>query len=214
MPYIVFEGCDATGKTTVSQSVHSKLLESGVNTIWTGHPGATEIGKKLRDLVKYSDVQIDPFTEQLLMTVDNSAFIHLKLKKELKKKTMVIADRCNIIGAYTYGVASGNSIEDLKAQHAVLKNKFEPIDLLFVFVAPWEVIKERMAKRGIDLNDRIESRGEKFFRDVLKLYQDIVTPGTEIHYIIKSYAKRVQVIDATQPIDKVVESCSAFLRYI
>jgi dTMP kinase len=209
--YVVFEGTDGCGKTSVSKMVSQKLQEEGQASSWSGHPGSTPIGQKLRELIKYSEFDIDPFTEQLLMVADNSAFIHLKLKQELEAGLTVIADRCNFTGAYPYGVSAGNSIEDMKTQHAVLKDRWVPIDRLIIFNIDWETAKERMLSDDVNGDERqkcrIEKRGDAYFENVCKMYKEMAQEGTELNDIAKNFAHNVHVVDASQDISHVFDQC-------
>ena len=43
--FIAFEGCDGSGKTTVSRAVYERLKEEGYDVIYTREPGGIEISE-------------------------------------------------------------------------------------------------------------------------------------------------------------------------
>ena len=43
--FIVFEGCDGSGKTTVSQGVYQNLIDKGYPVIYTREPGGIDIAE-------------------------------------------------------------------------------------------------------------------------------------------------------------------------
>lgn len=147
--FIVLEGPDSTGKTTMSQRLAKWLQESaGIDAVWTRHPGATATGKELRKLIVESHHPIDPHTRGLMFAADNSAFIHEVLQPKLAAGTWVIADRSNFISSMAYQIADGATFDALDKIHdATAAGGSPPIDLLMIFRASFETIQRRLALR-------------------------------------------------------------------
>jgi dTMP kinase len=222
--YIVFEGPEGCGKSSTSEIIYENLKKQGIKVIHTRHPGATKLGQEIRSLTKHRhDIEIDPFTEQLLMACDNSAFIHGVLIPALEDDTIVIADRCNFISGFPYGMANGNPLETIENQHKVLMDVWRMIDHLLIFDLPFEMAQERLNKRQDEQGDdgiegqicKFESRGDSFSRKVSDLYKEmIMTEGseTDLNYVIDGvYAENIKVIDASQSQDKVVKDCEEYI---
>jgi thymidylate kinase len=70
--YIVFEGPDYVGKSTLTTNVNKKLEEAGVPNLATRHPGATPLGRLLRIAVKNPDAFLDqePYNSDEKIVVD------------------------------------------------------------------------------------------------------------------------------------------------
>lgn len=173
--FIVLEGPDSTGKTTMSQKLVTWLHENaGVDAVWTRHPGATATGKELRKLIVESHHPIDAHTRGLMFAADNSAFINEILKPKLEAGTWVIADRNNFISSMAYQIADGATFDTLDKIHdATVAAGSPPIDLLLVFRASFETIQKRLALRPESeksdsyqkkLNDR------KYFDKIMNAY--------------------------------------------
>lgn len=147
--FIVLEGPDSTGKTTMSQRLAKWLKEdAGIDAVWTRHPGATATGKELRKLIVESHHPIDPNTRGLMFAADNSAFIHEILEPKLAAGVWVIADRSNFISSMAYQIADGATFDALDKIHdATTAGGCSKIDLLFIFRASFETIQKRLALR-------------------------------------------------------------------
>ncbi|RLF64196.1 MAG: dTMP kinase, partial [Thermoplasmata archaeon] len=87
--FIVFEGIDGSGKTTVCRMLEKKLKSLGFNVFFTSEPTNMEYGKILRRKLKSG---MDPIEAVLLFALDR--YNHVKIIREyLKKGYIVICDR-------------------------------------------------------------------------------------------------------------------------
>ena len=210
--YICFEGPEACGKSTVSKAIYEQLSRKGHEVLLTRHPGATKLGKEIRSLTKHRhDIDIDRYTEQLLMLCDGTAFIHEILKPSLDAKKIVLADRCNLVSGHIYGMANGNSIEDIKQLYAPLIRKWVNIDLLILFKISHAEATKRLANRQEDKECKIEARGNEFLQRVSELYQKMAKPGNELHNMIAERSRNILEIDAEQSVESIVAECMAHI---
>ena len=211
--YIVVEGPDGCGKSTAAGRIADTLRENNSEVLHTAHPGATPLGQEIRKLTKHRhDIEIDRFTEQMLMLCDNSAFIKSVLEPAMKDGKTVVADRCNFISGYAYGA---DPIE-VSNQHDALMPIWIKIDLLLIFDVEYETARARLNARQSDENCKIEARGELFFKRVSDIYKQML-PGNgpdnwrslddTYHDYIERYAKEIRVIDANQSEDDVLKQC-------
>jgi len=210
--YIVFEGIDGSGKSTMSWHAYEYLCQKlgPDKVIHTRHPGSTPLGQEIRKLIKHGDVEIDRTTEQMLMTCDHSAFVQTILKPALDEGKIVIADRSNIISGLVYGSAGGADIDMWMNIADIVPTP--PIDGLFVYKCPWQVAKERIINDPSREKCRIEERGNKFFETVTRCYDDVMGLPTDL--VVAARIQRVTVIDATKSMDEVKELTIAYLRIL
>lgn len=209
--YIVYEGCDGVGKTTLSQKTHDYLSTLGYKNTLTRHPGATSLGQKLRHIIKHDqEVTVDPFTERLLFLCDNSAFVNTILIPSIKRGETVIADRCNFISDLAYGRACGVSEDLIFKGHAMIQAP--KIDLMFILWCPWEIAKPRMINRNDELKCKIEARGDNFFKDVNELYKHMTVEGSTLQTQAMKYTKKLIAIDASEPANIVWEKVKNIIK--
>lgn len=206
--YIVFEGVDCAGKTTLLTNVH-EILRDKYNIVLSKHPGATKLGKHLRTLVKTPhefdpDIVIDPLSAQLLMMVDQIAFCESILKPELDNGSIVFADRCNLISVIVYGLSEGLNIADLNNMYSLVNSP--PPDQVFILSLPLEEVMKRRAARGIE-KDRFEDQGSKFLQSICDSYENLPTLSPEITILLNSFVplERIKHIDATKPAEQLAK---------
>ncbi len=182
--FIVLEGPDSTGKTTMSQRLAKWLHDTaGIDAVWTRHPGATSTGKELRKLIVESHHPIDPHTRGLMFAADNSAFIHEILKPKLAAGTWVISDRSNFISSMAYQIADGATFDALDKIHdATLAAGCPQIDLLLVFRATFETIQKRLELRPeSEKNDSYQKKlsDRKYFDKIMNAYDTMMEDQSE-----------------------------------
>lgn len=172
--FIVFEGLDYTGKSTISKMVVDWLKTNKIDAIYTKHPGSTPIGQELRKVAKESSSSIDENTEALIMAADNSAFVSQLLEPALNAGTWIIGDRNNFISSMAYQTASGCSFEQLDKVHAATAVNPPKIDLLLIFRISPETHAARSKLRPKTTRDNFEDRGNSYTKKVIKAYDEMI----------------------------------------
>lgn len=211
--FIVFEGIDNSGKTTVASSIKEWLLtERRLNAILTKHPGSTPIGFEVRKLLKHSPHEINPNAQALLFAADNSLFIHQILLPTLQGGSWVIGDRNNFVSSIAYQIASGCSFDELDRVHAATEFPSEAkIDVLFIFKCSWEETQKRRQQKGVQPVDRYEDQGRVYFNKLVNCYEQIVeTQSSRLSKFVRDL-NQVHYIDANQPLTEVITEVRAKL---
>jgi len=92
--FIVFEGLDHSGKSTLIKSVAKELKKRKTEFILTREPGGTKLGETIREIVlnPYNDT-ISPETEILLISASRRDHIEKVILPTLKEGKWVICDR-------------------------------------------------------------------------------------------------------------------------
>lgn len=96
MRYVVFEGCDGSGKSTNLSMVKDRLTEEGYNVVIIREPGGTMFGERLRDLIFNIDCMAGH--SELMQVLDLLAINRRELDRalkafELKGVDYVLSDR-------------------------------------------------------------------------------------------------------------------------
>lgn len=168
--FIVFEGPDSCGKSTIAKMTADWLESQCITARLTKHPGSTQVGKELRRISKHSSAEIPPICEGLINAAANNAFIELVLIPEIEKGTWVIGDRNNFISSLVYQILSGVSLASLDRIHDASHPDFPKIDMLFILRADDEMRAARQAAAGKDASqDRYESRKD-YMEGVVNMY--------------------------------------------
>src|SRR5262245_57622374 len=94
--FVVFEGIDGSGKTTVSNQVAERLRASGLKITHLRAEGkfASAVSEAIRDLGRdVRNVELAPQTEFLLYVARDVQLIEESLRPALKTSDVVLADR-------------------------------------------------------------------------------------------------------------------------
>jgi dTMP kinase len=221
--FIVLEGADCTGKSTIAVLLSEWMAKNNLNNIITRHPGSTAFGQEVRAISKGSKNNIPPIAEGLLMAADNNAFIEDILKPNLNEGTWVIGDRNNFISSMAYQIMSGASFGELDAIHKATHPNPPKIDLLFILRADDEDRNRRQTLKSggstefrgdpNSTDDRYESRGNDYVDGVVRAYDQLmeeqherllnfVAPAVEVPKDIPT--PRCLYIDASKPVGEVL----------
>jgi dTMP kinase len=87
--FIVLEGIDGTGKSTLSKKLKAWLEEKGREVVLTAEPTGDWLGVAVR---RANNEDLDPRTESLLFTADRCQHT-LRIEEMLKQGKVVICDR-------------------------------------------------------------------------------------------------------------------------
>lgn len=101
--FIVFEGMDASGKSTAVELMQEILQDLKIPVCTLRVPGGTDVGEKLRDILLSGDSKLEPETEFLLMQATRIEAYNKIIKQAVSRGQWVICDRfCTSSYAYQY----------------------------------------------------------------------------------------------------------------
>lgn len=106
--FIVFEGCEGSGKSTQLAKLADWLESKGISVYKTKEPGGTSFGKELRDIILYQT--LNPVTELMLLMADRSQHIQ-NIKDCLDSGYWVLCDRFVWSTLAYQGYGRGHSLE-------------------------------------------------------------------------------------------------------
>ncbi len=107
--FITFEGCEASGKSTQSKILRSKLESMGYHVLLTKEPGGTELAENIRSILLDHEIN-DPLTELFMLSTARHDHI-LKIAKALRSGSIVISDRFADSSRVYQGYAKGLKTE-------------------------------------------------------------------------------------------------------
>ena len=192
--YIVFEGGDWSGKSTLAHLVMEELHSTTLNCILTHHPGSTPLGQHLRKLIKtpelYNEpngepIVVDNMSVQMMMMVDHSCFVNTKLIPHLEQGVVVLADRSNYIGCIVYGVAEGLKLTTINKLLGLVQSPAP--DRVFIISNRWETIVERMRKSENRAKSDRYDHNEGLLRHVGELYDNLLKMSPEALMMLSRY---------------------------
>ena len=128
--FIVFEGPDGSGKTTICDIVCQKLTDMGFEIVHTREPGGIEIAEKIRNIILDPlNTAMDAKTEALLYAASRRQHLVEKVIPSLKENKIVICERFVYSSLAYQGKARGIGYEGIMAI-----NDFVSLILLFILM--------------------------------------------------------------------------------
>ncbi|WP_417614379.1 dTMP kinase [Oceanisphaera sp.] len=159
--FIVIEGLEGAGKSTVQGHVVAWLEARGLTVMRTREPGGTPLAEKMRGLVK--EVHEEPLTmeaELLLMYAARVQLVKNRIQPALAAGTWVVGDRHDWSSLAYQGGGRGIDIALIKQIKQAVLGDFAPDLILYLDIDPAQGL-ERARVRG-EL-DRIEQEQLGFF---------------------------------------------------
>ena len=188
--FIVVEGLEGAGKSSVIDVVKHTVSERGHKCITTREPGGTPMAEAIRECVKHEwQEKVSEETELMLMYAARRQLLVNVIQPALEKGQWVIGDRHDLSSLAYQGGGRQIDADKLEALRTLCLQGFQPDLTLYLDVEPAEGLKRA---RGRGELDRIEKSGLAFFQRTRERYLQLAH-GDE----------RVHIIDAMQPMEKV-----------
>lgn len=184
--FIVFEGGDGSGKTTQVELLKERLKRDDI--LYVSDPGGTEIGFRLREMVKYQEALTER-AELFLFLTARAQLAEEIIVPALKEGKHVISNRYDL-STIAYQIYGRNNMEgkDLLLAASDYARMIEP-NLYIYLDVPVSIAYTRIQAR--------EER-TRFEREEIAFHERIHT-GYEEHLKSRNHAR----IDGTKPIDDV-----------
>ena len=187
--FIVVEGIDGSGKTTLAAKLERELKRRGRRVIRTREPGGTRLGEKIRGvLLDARNEAMTPQTELFLYMASRAQLVDQVIRPALRRGTDVVCDRYYYSTAAYQGAAGGLKIGDILTLAENIA-RFERPDLVIILDLPPAVARRRRRTAA----DRVERKG--------LAYQTRVRKG--FLQIARRDRRRFRVIDAARTPDTV-----------
>lgn len=173
MHFVVFEGLDGSGKSSLMKQLEDELGRRGQAFVRTREPGGTPLGDEIRHLILRKDGDApSPRTELLLYEASRAQHVDKVIRPALAKKTWVLSDRFSASSVAFQ--AGGRAIAEEKV---VQLNDFATDgltpDLTVLIDLSVEESRKRRKKRadqGGDAEDRIEAEADAFHERVRQAF--------------------------------------------
>ncbi len=189
MMFIVVEGPEGAGKSTLVRWLSMTLRADGRDVVTVREPGGTPIAEAARKLALKSRHDRAFAAELFLFLAARADLIERGVQPALKLGQIVIADRFGL-STMAYQVAGrGLSRDDVEAALRIATGGLTP-ELTLVLDIPVSVGRERQKASG-KAQDRIEREDDTFHTRVREAYRTASGPGI-VHIDASQSKKAVQ----------------------
>ena len=187
---IAFEGGEACGKTT-----QARLLADRLSAVLTFEPGATVVGRRIRELVLDPSMKgMAERAEALLMAADRAQHVSEVIEPALAAGRDVVTDRYIGSTLAYQGFGRGLEVDDLRRLCAWAAGGRDA-DVVVLIDLPYDDARTRMA----DTPDRMEAEDRSFHERV----------RTGFRALADADGARWVVVDGTGSVDEVAARVDA-----
>lgn len=166
--FIVIEGPDGTGKTTVINGLKEHLPKE-LKVKYFREPGGTYFGEKIREILLDNDTNISAETEAFLFAAMRSENVQM-IKKDLKNYDIIIADRFLPSSIAYQGAGLGLGMERVEDLNDFTLHGYRPDLTIYLMISAEEGLRRIEKERSFD---RMEVRGESFHLAVHEAYEKL-----------------------------------------
>lgn len=169
--FIVFEGPDGSGKTTIIKKVKEILEKRDLAISYYREPGGTDISEKIRSIIIDNDNHLmDPKTEALLFASSRAQLVAEKIIPDLEAGKIVICDRFVMSSLLYQGLGRKLGIDNVKMINDFATESIKP-DLTLFFNIDYKTALER--KRANFSPDRLENEDFSFHKTIFDGYLEM-----------------------------------------
>lgn len=172
MKFIVFEGLDGSGKSSLMRALQAKLQGLQLPVYLTREPGGTELGDQLRELILKKQTVTGftpvPRAELLMYEASRAQHVDLILKPYLQKKYWILCDRFTASSVAFQAGGRSIAIRDVEMLNAFATQDLQP-DLTILLDLSVQESKKRRDQRSLQTHekeDRMEAEAEVFHERV------------------------------------------------
>ena len=190
--FLVVEGPDGAGKTTVTEKVVERLRKEGYDLIHTREPGGIAIAEQIRSVIlDPANTAMDGKTEALLYAAARRQHLVEKIAPAVASGRIVICERFLESSLAYQGYGRQLGFDDILAINRFAIGEFMP-DKTFYLDVDEETGLKRVESRGN--KDRMDSESLAFHKRVIAGYQQV----------LKTFGPSICRIDASLTFDEVV----------
>ncbi len=114
-PYIVFEGIEGTGKSTIASRLTDYLQDHGIDVLFVREPGGSTTGERIRRVLLDPDGTVAPWSEALLFSAARAQLAHEIVGPALVAGRWVVSDRSVYSSLAYQGGGRGLGVDQVRA---------------------------------------------------------------------------------------------------
>ena len=193
--FVTLEGIDRSGKTTQATLLARSL---GPDTLLLREPGGTEVGERIRKLLKDPTTELEPRAELLLFCAARAELCARVIRPALEDGRDVVCDRFIDSTVAYQGAARGLGVDTVEGLNEIAIAGCLPLVTILLRIDPERAEargQQRLAAGGADGSDRFEGEGMRFQRVVSEAYDELAA----------RHPDRIVTVDAEGSVERVHE---------
>lgn len=198
MAFIVFEGLDGSGKSTLIQKLHTLLEDVGEDVILTREPGGTPLAEEIRHLLLRTEGETPvPMAELLLYEAGRAQHVESRIRPSLEQNKWVLCDR--FYGSTLAFQCGGRSIDRpmVDELNRIATGGLEPDLWVLLDLSLEESLRRRNSRdaSGEKSLDRFEKEANEFHVKVRDYYLKLAREDAENWLVLNAEATPDQLFE-------------------
>jgi len=173
--FIVVEGPEGSGKSTLVVGLAERMLERGIDPVRVREPGGTAVAEAVRQALLDPKYTVDPLAEMFLFLAARADLVAHVIQPGLADGRVVLADRFALSTEIYQGVGRGIDAALVKSANHAAMDGVAP-DITLVVDVPAEVGLQRQRDGGL-VRDRLDREALDFHQQIAASYRDAAGPG-------------------------------------
>jgi len=199
--FIVLEGPDGSGKSTVAEFMAEYLKDKGHEIEFSREPGGTNIGEKIREIIlDVKNEEMSSEAEALLYAASRAQHVTEKIKPTIDSGKDLICERFYYSSLVYQGIGRKLGVDVVKSFNEFAIQGVYPDLVIFLDVDPEKALKR---KKDTENLDRLENEKISFHKEVFNGYKEIIRILPEI-----------KVVDADRRKDEIYEDVKKLINNI
>ncbi len=188
--FVTLEGVDGAGKSTQAKLLAEAL---GADTLLLREPGGTDLGERLRSILKDPAVEMTATAELLLFCAARAQLVRSVIRPALEAGRSVVCDRFVDSTVAYQGDARGLDPGLIEALNAAAVEGCMPSRTIVLALDPERATERARGRCATPISDRFEDEGLEFQRRIAAAFRRIAAadPG------------RVEIVDAEGGVEEV-----------
>ncbi|MCL5436565.1 MAG: dTMP kinase [Candidatus Dependentiae bacterium] len=176
--WVVFEGIDGVGKSTVLELVFKELERREYAVIQTGEAGGTPLGREIRQLLDFAIDRPVPLAEYLLFAADRAQHMQRVIIPALKNRKVVISDRSTDSSLAYQGFGRGVDRDFIRLVNAATLQQLQPQRVFYLRLSVDDAFR-RLEERG-GVATAFEREQKEFFERVADGFDTIFADRPDV----------------------------------
>jgi dTMP kinase len=198
MPFVVFEGLDGSGKSSLMSALEKELTSKQLKVLRTREPGGTELGDQIREMILTKNGPAPtPRTELLLYEASRSQHVDQVIKPALKNNNWVLCDRFSASSVAFQ--AGGREISEawVERLNEFATDGLNPDLTILLDLSVGESRRRRNQRenQGGEAEDRIESEADSFHQRVRESFLQQAENSPKNWLVLDAALKPEQLIE-------------------
>ena len=200
MAFIVFEGLDASGKSTLIQGVQQELIRRGFDPLVTREPGGTPLAEEIRELLlKKGEDAPCARAEVLLYEAGRAQHVERVIRPALADRRWVLCDRFSASTVAFQVHGRGESEKDIHWLNRYATGGIEPDLTVFLDISV------EMSQKRLKLRESKTCQKTDRFEDEKQSFHEKVRQG----YLAQAKQESWLCLDAVHPPDQLLKELMA-----